>query len=255
MGEEKVYWDEILKLFASVTVAAMVVPIIVALMFRRYWNRALLVAFWYYLATFLLSSLEQFIFWACPRYREACVQILEYWDINNTFFLSILFFTKDYILLGWFFKLIVPVKRIGNIIKWCSIIFVIASWINHCFIEGYKGFGIFNSGINAIYMVSLPLLYLWYSQKESLRIPLHKNPYFWISIGLLIPSLLTLFLYFSGNYILESDYKLYSILKSIENGFAIIGLVLVCIGFTRSRFARFISTEEVSDAVEYDSTY
>jgi hypothetical protein len=253
MDTDRIYWEEILQQGASITIATMIVPVIVSLFYKKYWNRALLAIFWYYLATLLLNLLEKLIMWACRQNLDVCIPILDYWEITNSHWLSILYFTKDYIFLGWFFSLIFPDKRLRKIIKWTTIFIALASVINYCFIEGYKGFGVFNPAINMIYVFSLPTIYLWYSQRESLRIPLKKNPYFWISIGLLIPSLMVLFIYFSGDHIFESDFRLFVILKCIENVFAILGFGLACIGFSRARFARFITTEDSSEAEESDS--
>ncbi len=250
MAAEEIYWDELLKQVGHITTGAMVFLIIAAFFYRKYWNRALLAAFWYFLATFLLNLLEPIILWICHLDLDACVPILDYWGITNSHWLSIFYYTKDYILLGWFYILIFPNKQFGSFIKWTAVIFLIASVINYLFIEGHNVFGVFNPGINMIYVVGLPLIYLWYSQKESLRIPLQKNPYFWINIGLLIPNLLALFFYFTGDFNYETNLKLYVLLKIMRNGFEILGFVLVGIGFSRARFVRFIATNDGNEKEE-----
>ena len=242
MSAEEIYWDGILKQVGYITTGLMVFLLIIALLYKKYWNRALFAAFWYFLATFLLNVLEPLILWTCRQNLETCVPILDYWGITNSHWLSIFYYTKDYIFLGWFYILIFPNIQIGRVIKWTAITFVIASVINYLFIEGHNVFGVFNPGINMIYVVGLPLIYLWYSQRQSLRIPLQKNPYFWINIGILIPNLLALFFYFTGNFNYETNLKLYVLLKIMRNGFEIFSYVLVGIGFSRARFIRFINT-------------
>jgi len=249
MDVESIYWDGILKQGASITTGSMIFLIIVALMYKKHWNRALLIAFWYYLATFLLNVLEKLILWSCKQNLDVCVPILDYWGITNTHWLSIFYLIKNYVFLGWFYMLIFPDKKIGKIIKWASIFIATASVINYCFIEGYQGIGVFNPAADMFFIVSLPLLYLWYSQRESLRIPLKKNPYFWINMGILIPSLLGPFYYISGDHIYENDLKLFVILNTIKNGFEILGYVLVGIGFSKARYVRFVSTENLSETV------
>ncbi len=254
MDAERIYWNEILDQIGSLTTATMILLIIVAGSYKKYWNRALSAAFWYYLATFLLNVLRNLIIWSCRQYRDTCISILDYWGITNYSCLEIFFYIKDYIFLAWFFIVIFHDKRIKSAIKWASILIALASVINYLFIEGYKELGVFNPGINMFYVIALPLIYLWYSQRESLRIPLKKNPYFWISIGLLIPNLLALFFYIAGDSIRESDFKLYAILNSVKNGFEIIGYILVGIGFSRARFVRFITPGDASEADDYKTS-
>ncbi|MEM9917321.1 MAG: hypothetical protein AAF990_04455 [Bacteroidota bacterium] len=234
-------WNNFYVFYGRITIAAMILPVLAALLFRRYWNRALYAAFWYFLMTFLLNVSEQIFIWSTGAYYESFKPFLDYFQITNTNFIKIFYYLKDFFFLGWFFSLIFSSSRLRSSVKWVSLLLILATSINYLFIEGYQGHGFFNPVINALYVILLPILYLWISQKSSLRIPLRKNPYFWISIGLFLPNLLALFLYFTGDYIYTTNYPLFVILSSIKNTFEMIGLVMVSFGFVNARFARFVT--------------
>ena len=216
----------------------MILPIIVALRFRKHLNKPLYIMLGYFIMTFLINILEQLFIWSSGQYYQQLKPFLDYFAITNTHFLSIFYYLKDFLLLGWFFSLVIP--KAHTIIKSGSLLLALAVSINYFFIEGYQVFGVFNPNVNILYVLILPLWYLWASQKQTLRIPLQNNPYFWIAIGLFIPNLLALFLYFTGDYIYDTNFPLYAQLVSVKNTLEIIGFLMVCKGFSLSRFHRFI---------------
>ena len=241
------WWLRFFLYFGRITVGAMVVPVFVALWYRKNWNRPLTIAFLYCLATFGVNLIEQVFIWASDNYTELMVPYLQYWEIDNTFFLTILYYVKNFLLLGLFYSLIVQNKFLSQIIRNAGYLLALSATINHFFIEGYKAFGVFNPAIDAIFMFFLPLVYLWESQRSSLRIPLKKNPYLWFSLGIIVPNLVNLFLYLTGDYLYGSDVVLYSQLFSLKNGFEIIGQALISIGFINSYYVRFVSSDDELD--------
>ena len=226
---------------AKVYTAFIIIPILISLIYKKNWTLPLKVIFYYCLFTLLINFFEAIVIWTSIHHFEWIEPILAFLKTDNTTFLSILYYVKDFILLAWFFSLIYPSPPINRYIFWSGIILAIGSIINYLFIEGYREFGIFNPGADGIFIVALPILYLWTSQRQSLRISLKKNPYLWISLGLLFPNLLSLFLYFTGDYLYKSDIILYYKFFIAKNIFEIIGLILIAIGFSHARYARFIS--------------
>ena len=236
-------WNEFLITFGRIATITMLIPVVVALFFKPLWNKALRVAFLYVLFSFLINALDHALIWAINNYTDFFRPALTYWKIDNTFFFTILYYLKDFILLGWFYSLIYPHPQQQKYIFRLAMLLAFMVTINYCFIEGYQVFGVFNPGADALFCVIIPLIYLWSSRQQSLRIPLKKNPYLWISLGILLPSMLSLFLYFSGNYIYESDFILYVKVYSIKNFFEIIGQQLIAIGFFHARYTRFITPD------------
>lgn len=248
-------WNAFLILSGQLFVAAMLIPIITALIFRKEWNKPLEVFFWFLVVGLIGNLLELGFIWATKieNYYHVFEDWLKEWEIYNTNFLSIIFYLKDFLLLGLFYSLIIPVKKLSRIIFWSGLIIALAALLNYCFIEGFREFGVINPGADAIFIALLPLLYLWLSQKQSLRIPLSKNPYLWISLGLLIPNLLSLFLYFTGNYVQKNDFILYAKFFVAKNAFEIIGLIFIAIAYAYARYVRFIDIPGEEDATNIGS--
>jgi hypothetical protein len=239
-------WEDIFVSFGVIANFFLVIPIIVALIKRKDWNLPLKLIFYYCLTGFLLNLFEHFLIWVSIHHYSWIKPFLELINTNNTHFLNILHYVKDFILLGWFFSLIFPLKTLGRKIWQSGIILTLAATLNHIFIEGYKDFGTFNPIADALFILTLPVLYLWFSQRQSVRIPLRRNPYLWISLGLIIPNVLALFLYLTGDYIYESEIVLYFKLFSLKNAFEMIGQLLITTGFLYARYARFIGGHEIA---------
>ncbi len=240
---EETYWHDVMMNFGRLTIITMALPVIVAILYKKYWNKALYAAFLFCLATLGVNLFEQALIWSINTYTDFFLPYLEYWEISNTFFLNILYYLKNLLLLGWFYSLVFPVKPFNSIILYASYILATAAIISY-FIEGYQNMGVVNPAIDTVFIILLPLIYLWVSRKSSLRIPLKKNPYFWISLGLLVPNSLGLFLFFSGDYIHAKNYILYCQLFSVKNVFEIIGQVFISLGFIYAYHARFIKAAE-----------
>lgn len=244
MNELETFWNDILFTFGRITIASMFLPIIIGFLYIKNWGKAIYVAFFYCICTLLTNIFEQVLVYLIDHNTDFFLPYLNYWEIDNTFFLAILYYLKDFLIIGWFFSLILPFGSSNKYILWISWLLAFASFFNYCFIEGYKVYGVFNPTADAFFMIILPLVYLWFSQKQSLRIPLRKNPYFWICIGLVVPNLFTLFLYFTGSAIYEKDFVLYAKLYSIKNLFEIISQFLISYGFINSYNIRFIEPSE-----------
>lgn len=234
------FWNDLLIFFANITSFAMVIPVVTSLIFRRYWNKPLRIVSFYFLIILLLNLFEGIFIWLCFEYKEIIAPFRDYWEIDNTIFLQIFFYLNNFIFLSIFYSIIFPSKGVSKIIFYLGYCLGVIAIFNYFFVIGYKRLGVLNPSINALFIFSIPLVYLWYSQLHSLRIPLKKNPYFWITLGLVLPNLIGLFLNFSGDFLYIKDYSIYTQIHSIKNIFATIGQILISIGFAHSYYARFI---------------
>ena len=240
MSQLEIYWNDILMYSGRITTLFYFVPIISALLFAKYLNRPLKIFLLYSITTLLINFIEIGFIWATGAYTEVLLPYLEYWEIRNTFFLQILDYIKNFLFLGLFFSLVIPLDSIKIYFLRLGQILTIIALINYFFFVGYKEQGILNPSMNAIFIVIIPLIYMWKSQRISLRIPLKKNPYLWISLGLIIPNLLNLFLFFSGDYLSKLDFILFIKFSLLKNCFIVLGQILIAIGFAHSYYARFI---------------
>ena len=123
--------------------------------------------------------------------------------------------------------------------------------INYLFIEGYLVYGVFNPTADAVFAFALPLIYLGYLYRLDTMVPLSKNPYFWISLGLVVPNLISLIFHFVGNKLLETDFILFAKLTIAKNGITVIGHILIAIGFYYARYVNFLSPVDANTTPQY----
>ncbi|MDX1941664.1 MAG: hypothetical protein SFU99_13985 [Saprospiraceae bacterium] len=232
--------------FGRVNVATMIYPIILAFWNRNILNQPLKVFFIYCIATFCINLIEQLFILGWINNYEIVIEIVEYLDIENTNFMLILYHLKDFAFLGWFYSILMPF-RYSIWIKRIAFLLFIAALINYLFIEGYKGYGIFNPTTDAIFSFSLPAIYLRYLYKNMLNVPISKNSYFWISFGLIFTNLIGFFLYLIGDTLHTYYYPLFTKLSISRNGFDMIAQVLLSIGFLYTPFAKYIPLPENED--------
>lgn len=237
------WWNQFMIDFGEYSIATMAIPVVVALLYRKQWHKPLRVVFYYVLATLGVNLLEQGVIWMVNHYQDFWVPIMQKVGIGNTFFLLILYYLKDYLFLGWFLSLIFPKANQRNWVYWLSWSLAGFAVIDYLFFEGFREMGPINSGLDTLFLFVMPLLYLWVSRRESIRIPSKNNPYFWICLGIAIPNVLSLFLYLAGNEIHRLDFVLFAQLTCVRNAIDMIGQGLIAWGFSKARFARFIEQE------------
>lgn len=232
--------NDILVFFGQITIVVMIIPIVTAIVYWKNLDRKLKIFFLFCCVTLFLSGTEIFLIWNVKKYyQEFWKPILDYWNIENTNFFAILFYLRDFILLGWFFSKVLRPLKIALWIKLISVILAILSIVNYVFIEGYLEPGIFNPTADAMFCFIIPMIGIWYVYCSDIKIEMNKNPVFWICLGLILPNLLSLFLYFTSDYLQAEDFSLYVNFMLIKNFFEIIGIILLTIGFTRAYYMRF----------------
>lgn len=238
-------WDNLIfeKLMISlgkVTTVFMLFPILSALKNRKHLNKVLVLFLMYCITKLCVSLLHQWVIWATGYFRDIAVPILNKYQITDTNFMGILAYLTNFGFLGWYFYKVIPHKKTAQGIRWLSTGLFVFAIIDYLFIEGFRAFGIFNPSASAIFCFVLPLIHLWFLYRENSRVPLIKNPYFWIAIGLLLPNLVGCFLHFTGNALNTEDFPLFAKISIGKMILDIIGQILLAIGFYHARFAQFI---------------
>lgn len=240
MSSNELFWNHLLIDFGRFVILVTVIPIIVALFNRKEWNRPLFIFFLYCLLTCFLNLFETLFIWATGAYTSFFMPFLEYWNITNTLFLHIFTGLKNFLLLSLFYSLIFPNSKTKEGVKIIGYFLSAIFTINYLFFEGFREIGVINPTINAVFIVVLPLVYLWFSRHNTLRIPLRKSPYFWISLGLFLPNFVGLFFYFTADIIMKYDFSFYCQMQIFKNGFEVLGQFLLAIGFRHSYYSRFV---------------
>ncbi len=233
-------YNDLLIFSGKLATGSMLIPILFAIYYWKFLNKPLKLFFWYCFLTFSLNVLEVFFIWSTVNYKETLLPLLKKWDIKNTSFYSILFFSKDFIFLGLFLK--ETLKHRVNI-SWVQpiiMLLLISTWANHLFIEGFRAYGVFNRTVDAIFCFAIPLYFLWFIFNENSKVPIVKNPYFWIGLGLISTALIGFYLFLAGDKIRATDKVLFFKLAIVKNVIMMIEQVLEAIGFYYARYTKYL---------------
>jgi hypothetical protein len=216
------------------------IPIVIGFLNKNHLDKPLKL-FWYYciLAFTIELSIQIFIYTAQHHY-ELVRSLIEWLEVSDTNFTNILSQLNTFGLMGWFFYLALGKSPLAKSIKYLSIGLFFAALINYLFIEGYKVFGVFNPTADAIFSFAVPMFLMWHLYHTESKVPLNRNPYFWIYLRLIVPNLVGMFLYFSGDYLYKTNHDLYVIVVIIRNIFYFIGHLFAAYGFYLAKNIRFL---------------
>ncbi len=231
--------DTIFIQFGRFATATMIIPIVVAIWQRKYLVFPLRIYLYYRILAFLFNVLQQTFIWFALNDYEKIRPLVEFLEISDTNFTAILFQLNNVFFLGWFYIVLLP-TRYTSWIKWTAILLFFSMVINYLWIEGYKVYGVFNPNANAFFTVGVALIYLRFIYHSQLALPLKKNPYFWLSIALILPYLAGFFLFLTGEASYEENYPLFMANMMLKNAFLVIGQFLMAIGFYNARYAKFV---------------
>jgi hypothetical protein len=210
--------------------------------FAALWNwkqlsNALKIFFYYCVCGTFLNIFIQAIISFMPFFKR----ILNPLGIENTSSFDFFFFLRNFLLLGLFFSLLLAPRKIAVWVRYVGIGLAVACTINYLFIEGYKGFGVFNPTVDAIFCFAVPLIYCWYLFQQDDLVPLAKNPYFWITIGQLMVALVGFFFFFAEDKILKTDENLFNKLAIARNILMIIEQGMYAVAFYYAKNAKYVS--------------
>jgi hypothetical protein len=231
--------DKILTLSGQLILIVQFVPVIFGFIYRRQLDRPLRV-FWYYSIVGLLAELLIQLFIWDVNHTQYSMPMVKWLGVTDTNFTNILSQLNTFGLMGWFFYLALGDHALAKPVKYLSIFLFFGALINYLFIEGYKAFGVFNPTADAVFSFSIPLLLMWTLYQTESKVALNRNPYFWIYLRLIVPNLLGLFLYFTGDYLHRNDYPLYVNVVVVSNVFYLVGFCFAAYGFYLSKNVRFL---------------
>lgn len=218
----------------------MIFPIIVAVIYRNNWNLNLQKFLTFYIVSFAIHLFMQLFMWTVKNYRPYFVPYMDKWNIHDTNFISILSYLNNFALLGAFYAISFKSKRLSQSIKWLSITLFLSALINYLFIEGFRVYSSFNATASALYCFIIPLLHFWFVFRTYTKVPIYRNSYFWLGLGLIIPNAVGLFLHFTGNKLYTTDIVLYFKLSIAKYYFVILAQILIAIGFYYARQTKYL---------------
>jgi hypothetical protein len=203
-------------------------------------NYSLKIFLTYLFLTFIYNGIEQLFLWSVNAHTEKWLPILNKFKITDTNFLALYGRLIDIAILAPFYIFILEFKRkkmwiLGAI---CLFIFCIVIAI---YVDGWRNYGTINSLINRSLLILLPLTYLWKLIKKTQQLSFWKNPYFLISLGILIPNLFSIIMSFIGNKLASTDYVLFIKVSLFRLFVSFFGQLLFIRAFLYAKLAKFLT--------------
>ncbi len=240
MWNNMAFLRKALVLAGKVSTGFMFIPILFALRRRKYLNKPLRIFLGYCISNTSINLLHQVFMWATGYFRAFFVPLLNKYHLTDTNFMGILAYANNFAFLGWYFYTVMPHEKTAKGIRWLSSGLFIAAIIDYLFIGDFRDYGVFTPAASATFCFVLPAIHLWFLYREDGKVPLSKNPYFWIAMGLFLPHLAGFFLYLMGDSIYKEDFPLFVKISIGKISLSIIGQVLLAIGFYYARYSKFL---------------
>ena len=232
--------NEINILMGKIATIAMIIPIILSILNYNYLNKALKIIFWFCLARIIVSLINVLIIWATGNYKSFFMPILNKLNIHDMNFIAILSVLSNFGLLGWYFYKVIENRKIASLVKVTSLFLFITAIINYLFIEGYSHQSVYNSTTSSIFCFLLPVVDLWFVYKQDNKVPIVKNPYLWVNLGLFVPNLLIFIFAIVGKKLSQTDLSSYRILDIASSGVQIIGYLFIATAFYYARYTKYL---------------
>jgi hypothetical protein len=232
--------EQLFKIFSKIVIATMIIPIVVALPFIKKFNRPLRVFLYYLIGAFFVGLFSQIFIWATGAFIGFFKPILEEWAIKDTNFISIGAYLVNFSLLGWYFSSVFSSLQIQKSIKIISLFLILFAIVDNFFIHDWRAYNSDVATLSAVFCMVLPLFHLGFVYRTMTEIPIAKNPYFWIDLGLLVPNVLGLFLHFVGAKLFDTDKSLYYQVSMAKYYFVILSQFFFAYSFYLARYTKYL---------------
>ena len=212
---------------------------------RAYLLPTLRYFFWltYSLALFGVfdSILLDVIFVTKYGFYNKVAPILKYFDIREMGFLSPISYLIKFIFLGLLFRDILggtTTKRVFWYITWGLVVFEL---VQVFVFKSFQGYDSLSSTVKNIFIITACGIFLSrFYQTTTVGIPLQRNPFFWIILGLLLTALGDIFMEFIFQKLYQTDTSVFYSLYLIRNASQIVGFWLMTIGVFQAKNLRYL---------------
>lgn len=175
------------------------------------------------------------------EFHKTVFPFLNRFGIQNLNFMSPINYLIKFIFLSLLFRdLLAPPrwKRVFQIALWVLVVFELVQVV---VFKSYLGYDSLSSTVKNVFIIGATSVFLYrFYQTTSLRIPLQRNPYFWIMLGLLLSALAEIFLELIFQKLYETDtvgfYKYYL----WRNASQMIGLILMFVGVWHAKNLKYL---------------
>ena len=234
MTPTQTYYNDLLFLAGKINLYILLIPIVVGIYYWKNLNVSLKIFLYFKLAD-LVYNFSEIIFIYTVKSFASFKKIIFSLDIHDTSFLGIFGLFITYYFIGRFYSKLLE-KPTSFWIRWSSWFLLLLSIIIYFFIDGYNKQGSVNQTVYRFYIGIVPILYVGQIFQSKVSFNLWKNSYFLISLGLLIPNLLSVIMSIVSDNIHENNFPLFVKLSLIRNGFGFFSEIIFAYAFFNARY-------------------
>jgi branched-subunit amino acid transport protein AzlD len=232
----------------------MVFSVSLVLLFYCYVNRELLQKtisnfFWfcYFLGIYTIISLFSIDVLFTSRYtwvKEVAPFLSNNFGIIDGNFTSPLNYLIKFIFLSLFFRDLFqhPLKK--RFFQYLMYALVVFELVQVFVFKSYQGYDSLSSTVKNVFLLGGTGLFMYkLYHTDSQGISLYKNPYFWLTLGLMLPALAEIFLEFIFTKLYQTDLLSFYKLYLVRNASQIVGFTLLIVGVWQAKYLRFLPKE------------
>ena len=245
MEEDIQFYNGILDLLSNSSIAIMILPIIMAIIRRKYLSKPLKIIKLYSLILLFITLLLLLIYRLILNYTNYFKPILNRFEIHDLNFISILAHINILIVLGWYFNTVIKTKY-TLLIRYISSILSTLCLINYFFIEGHNVHSLFNTISTNTFCIIFSMIHLWQIHSSYSKVPIFRNPYFWTTLGILLPNLLNIIINIAGKKLETTDFLSYLKVNIVDVVLQVMGYIFTTIGFYYARYAEYLHPQPPS---------
>lgn len=224
------------------------------MLFYCYYNRESLVKyipyfFWFIYFLGLYSLLEWFLhdvlLSAKYQFYKTIGPFLENnFGIVGLEFTSPLSYLIKFILLSLLFKDAFEAKRYKIFFQYALWVLLLFELVQVFIFKSYQGYDSLSSTVKNFYILGGSGFLLFHIYKnKTIGLPLTKNSYFWICLGLILPVLTEILVEFIFSKLYRTDLSKFFEVYLYRNACEIVGFTLLIIGIWQAKYLRFLPRE------------
>lgn len=201
---------------------------------------------WYALSIFFFSDLIITSVLLSGKYEfyKAFSPTLEILGINNFTFLSPINYLIKFVFLGLFFRDILKEpkwKKVFQYLIWALVVFELVMVFGF---KSYQEYDSVSSTVKNFFILLGSGLFLYrFYRTDSGNLHLQKNPYFWIGIGLFLPTLTEIFMEFVFTKLYTSDIDSFFKYYLYRNASQIIAFMFFIYGVWQAKYLKHLPNE------------
>lgn len=219
-----------------------------AIQYRSYYTPAFKYFLGFIIAIAIYSAIEltivEVLLSGKYQFWKSIFPFLQQFGISDTNFTSPFNYLIKFIFLSLFFRDLFQNTLKKRFFQYLMYALVVFELVMVFVFKSYQGYDSLSSTVKNLFIIGGVSLFLYqFYRTDTGKVPLGKNPYFWISLGLLLPALAEIFLEFIFTKLYQTDLEQFYKLYLFRNASQIVGFTLLIVGIWQAKYLRFLPKE------------